>query len=225
MSAIQARGENEVESASDPDAALTREDRTGSLRSPQRLAISMLISGIVGVICSMALTIERLDLALHPNTKLVCDVNPFVACGPVMSSAVGSTFGFPNPLIGIAGFSIVITIAMALLAGATFRRWFWVGIECGMVFAALFLTYLQYSSIFVIQKLCLWCMAVWAFTIPLVVLLTIWNLLEGHLGTGRAQRIGRTLMNYRIAIITVWDLVIIGCIAAAFGPQFVALMG
>ena len=72
----------------------------------------------------MILTIDRIKLLTDPQVALVCDISPFVTCGPVMSSRAGALFGFPNPLLGIAGFALAGTTGMVLLAGARLARWY-----------------------------------------------------------------------------------------------------
>ena len=91
-------------------------------------ALVMLVSGVIGWIASGILVLERLQLYRDPNHVTSCDINPWVSCGQVMSTWQSELFGFPNPLIGIVGFAVVITTAMALLSGARFGRWFC----CGM---------------------------------------------------------------------------------------------
>ncbi|MBQ3934392.1 MAG: hypothetical protein II715_01125, partial [Clostridia bacterium] len=53
-----------------------------------------------------------------------------------VSVAIGdnqaSAFGIPNPFIGLFGFGVVLTIGVALLAGAKFRAWFWYGFLAGL---------------------------------------------------------------------------------------------
>lgn len=100
----------------------------------------MLISGIIGVVCAGILTQDKLELLQHPNTQLNCDLNPIVACGPVIGKPQASAFGFPNPYLGLVGFAVTATVGAAMLAGAAFKRWFWLGLEAGLIFAVAFVT-------------------------------------------------------------------------------------
>ena len=54
---------------------------------------------------------------------------------------------------------------MALLAGARFRPWFWLGLQAGTLFGVGFVTWLQYESLYSIGSLCLWCCLAWVVTI------------------------------------------------------------
>ncbi|GAB3761138.1 vitamin K epoxide reductase family protein [Microlunatus parietis] len=179
----------------------------------------LIIAGALGFIASMALTIERLHLLEDPEARLFCDVNPFVACGPVMTSAAGSLFGFPNPLLGIGGFAVVITLGAGLLAGARFAPWYRISFAVGTVLAGVFITWLQTQSLYVIGKLCPWCMLVWLVTIPIVATTVVRTLADGSLGD-KAQAIGQRLDAFKITIIAVWYLLVIAAIGLRFYREF-----
>lgn len=186
----------------------------------RRLGLAWVIFGGIALLASFILTVDRFRLLADPDVVLVCDISPFVACGSVMESAAGAVFGFPNPLLGIAGFTIMVTSGMALLAGARVRPWFWMGMQLGLTFAGAFITWLQTQSLWVIGSLCLWCMVVWACTIPLVVLTTAHALAYGRFGTDRTRAFGRAMHDYRWVIIVLWYLAVILAIALTFYRDF-----
>ncbi|MCT1602820.1 MULTISPECIES: vitamin K epoxide reductase family protein [Kocuria] len=142
-------------------------------------ALVMLVSGVIGWIASGILVLERLQLYRDPNHVTSCDINPWVSCGQVMSTWQSELFGFPNPLIGIVAFAVVITTAMAALSGAQFGRWYWVGLQVGVIAGTVFVIWLWSQALFSIYILCLYCMIVWAAMIPLFILLTVRNLVHG----------------------------------------------
>lgn len=142
-------------------------------------ALVMLVSGVIGWIASGILVLERLQLYRDPNHVTSCDINPWVSCGQVMSTWQSELFGFPNPLIGIVAFAVVITTAMAALSGAQFGRWYWVGLQVGVIAGTVFVIWLWSQALFSIYILCLYCMIVWAAMIPLFILLTVRNLAHG----------------------------------------------
>lgn len=188
-------------------------------RPSRAYPLLLIICGSLGFIASMALTIERFHLLQNPEAKLSCDINPFIACGPVMTSAAGSLFGFPNPLIGIAGFAVVITIGAALLARARFANWFLIGFAVGTLLAGVFITWLQSQTLYVIGKLCPWCMLVWAVTIPVVVGTVIRALTAGALGA-RARAVGERLAAFQLSIVAIWYLVVIAAVGLRFYRDF-----
>jgi uncharacterized membrane protein len=184
--------------------------------------VLLVLGGALGLLAAMMLTIDRIRLLEDPSATLACNISPFIACGPVMQSRAGALFGFPNPLLGIIGFTVLVSTGAALLARARVARWYWLGLQVGVVLAAVFITWLQTQSLYVIGALCLWCILVWTVTIPIVVAVTIHNLAAGHLGR-RAVRVGTALVGYQVTLVAVWYLVVIGAIALRFYREFALL--
>lgn len=151
-------------------------------RQPLPLALFLITAGVVGWVASFALTLEKFVALDDPDAKLGCDFSLLVQCGLNLQSWQGSVFGFPNPLLGIAGFVAPIAVGLGLLAGARFARWFWLLFNVGIGGALAFVIWLIAQSIFVIGTLCPWCMVVWAVTTPLFIAVTIENLASGRLG-------------------------------------------
>lgn len=125
------------------------------------------ITGLVSFIASFILVLERLEVYKDPGHITSCDINPWVSCGTVMRSWQAALFGFPNPIIGIIGFAVVITIGVSLIAGARFPRWYWIGFQTGITLASIFLIWLWSQAVYVINALCIYCMIVWAMMIVL----------------------------------------------------------
>lgn len=129
----------------------------------------LVISGVIGLICSYIISLDKVKLLENPHFQPNCDLNPIISCGSVMSSPQGSVFGFPNPWIGLAAFAVLITIGMGLLAGAKFKRWFWLGLEIGTVLGMALAYWLLYESVYRIHALCPYCL-----TVDVVVTTTFW---------------------------------------------------
>lgn len=142
------------------------------------------ITAAVAWLASGTLVLERLELYHNPDYVTSCDFNPWVSCGTVMKSWQAALFGFPNPFLGIIGFAIVITVGMALLAGARFARWYWLGVQLGVTLAMVFIIWLWSQALYDISALCLYCMVVWAMVIPLFVHTTARNVIHGVIPAG-----------------------------------------
>lgn len=183
----------------------------GLFRSHCAFAILMLVCGAIGLVASSMLTLEYLHKLTAPEEQLLCDLNPFITCGPAMLSTAGHVLGIPNIIVGLFCFSVVVTTAMAMLAGARMRRWYWIGMQLGVLFAACLISYLQWFSVFELARLCLWCMIIWSITIPLTVAVTVWNMVRGHLGEG-LRSFGRMIADFWWAIAVVWALCVVGMI-------------
>lgn len=131
------------------------------------LAWMLIIGGITGWVAALALTIERLNVAANPDAVLSCDVSPFISCKSVMLTWQASLLGFPNPLVGLAAFFAPVLIGVAILAGASFAKWFWQLFTLGVFGGFVFVIWLFTQSLFVIGALCPYCMVAWAGMIPM----------------------------------------------------------
>ena len=149
----------------------------------QTLPWILVICGIIGLIAAFVLTMEKLALYQNPGYQPSCNLNPVLSCGSIIRTDQASAFGFPNPFIGLASYSVLITVGMALLAGATFKRWFWRGLQAGATLGIIFCLWLAYQSLYSIGALCLYCMVVCSITWVIFFYTTLYNLREGHIPT------------------------------------------
>jgi len=138
----------------------------------------LVITGVVGWLASAILVLEKLEVLKDPNHTTVCDVNPWISCGQVMQTPQSSVFGFPNMFIGIVAFAVIITTGMALLSGAKFARWYWLGLQTGVTLGFAFVVWLWFQALYEIRVLCPFCMVVWAAMIPLFVWVTVRNVVR-----------------------------------------------
>ncbi len=181
------------------------------------LPLLLTIGGIIGFLAAFVLTVEKIELLKNPNYIPTCNISPLISCGSVMKTWQASAFGFANSLLGIAGFAVVSTIGMAMLAGAKFKRWFWRGLEIGALFGVGFIHWLMFQSIYQIGALCPYCMVVWSVTIPIFWYVTLYNLQEGHLPTPTKLRpVVNFVQRHHADILIVWYLIIIGLILNHF---------
>lgn len=162
---------------------------TARTSRPIPLAIFLVFAGVIGFIAAFALTLEKFDGLVNPGQAAGCDFSVLVQCTKNLESAQGSTFGFPNPLIGLAGFTAVIAVGVGVLAGARFARWFWGLFNLGLLGALAFVVYLISTSIYYLGTLCPWCMVVWSVTIPSFIAVTLYNVKSGVIPLpGRLRR-------------------------------------
>ncbi|HXO51922.1 MAG TPA: vitamin K epoxide reductase family protein, partial [Mycobacterium sp.] len=88
-------------------------------------AVWILIAGIVGLAAALTLTVEKIEILINPNYVPSCSINPVLSCGSVMVTPQASAFGFPNPLIGIVSFTVVVVTGVLALAKVRLPRWYW----------------------------------------------------------------------------------------------------
>ena len=95
------------------------------------LAWLYVLGGGLGLAAAAALTLEKIAKLRDPSYVPTCSLNPVVSCGSVMDSPQAEAFGFPNPLIGIAAFAVVVTTGVAALAGFQPPRWYRLTMNAG----------------------------------------------------------------------------------------------
>ncbi|MEU8868233.1 vitamin K epoxide reductase family protein, partial [Streptomyces umbrinus] len=138
-------------------------------------ALLLVITGAAGLLASWVITIDKFKLLEDPDFTPGCSLNPVVSCGNIMKSDQASAFGFPNPMLGLVAYGIVICVGMSLLAGAAFPRWYWLTFDAGTLFGVGFVTWLQYESLYSINALCLWCCLAWIATVVMFWYVTSFN--------------------------------------------------
>ncbi len=175
------------------------------------------IGGLIVLAASISLSVEVFNHIKNPHFVPVCNLNPVLSCTDVADSSQSHVFGFPNYFLGIAGYAAISTIGIGMLAGAKFKRWFWQLVQAGMTFAFLFMTWLQFESLYRIGALCLFCMVLWAFTWPLFWYTTLYNLREGYIKLPkRFDRAVAFCQRHHADILILWYLVIIFLIGHRF---------
>lgn len=133
---------------------------------PVVFAVWLIIASVVGWWAAFQLTVEKFVLLENPEANIGCNFSVVLQCSANLNSWQGEVFGFPNPLLGLAGWMAPLVVGVALLAGARFARWFWALFGVGMTGALAFVIWLISQSIFALGTLCPWCMVTWAVTIP-----------------------------------------------------------
>ena len=171
----------------------------------------VLIAGVIGFVASATLTIEKIEMLKNPSYVPTCSINPVLSCGSVMVTHQASIFGFPNPLMGIAGFAVVIVTGVLAVAKVRLPQWYWVGLMIGVALGAVFVHWLIYQTLYVIGALCPYCMVVWSVTIPLFVVVASIALrrLAGN-------PVAHVLYTWRWSIVVLWFTAVILMILVRF---------
>ena len=177
------------------------------------------IGGAIGLLAATVLTVEKVNLLADPGYVPSCSINPILSCGSVMTTPQAEAFGIPNPLIGIAGFAAATTIGVTLLAGVRLPRWFWLGLQAGVTFGVVFVHWLIYQSLYVIDALCPYCMVVWAVTIPIFLYTTLRNLRHHTVAPAVAAT-----ARYHSVLLVSWYAVITAAILHRFWDYWTTLL-
>lgn len=192
---------------------------TGSTHpaSDRGIALLLLIGGLAGFTAAFVLTLEKIALLDDPGSALSCDLNPILSCGSIMKTEQAEAFGFPNPLLGVAAFPLLAATGAALLAGARFARWYWLGLQFGVTLGMTFVGWLIFQSLYRIGALCPYCMVVWAVVVPVFWQVTVRNASAGVFGARIAgSRATRWSREWSLLVITVALLVVVALITEQF---------
>lgn len=181
------------------------------------LPIILIVFGMVGLLASSILMLEKIHLLEDPSYKPSCNINPIISCGSVMVTEQASAFGISNSFVGMIGFAGVVTIGFAMLAGAKFKRWFWLGLQAGTTFGVAFSLWLFYQGIYQIGAICPYCAAIWVASIVLFWYVLLFNLREKHIKLPKKYaKISEKLQKYHGDILFAWLMLIVVLILNRF---------
>lgn len=196
--------------AAAPSVKTIPADKPGPLtRLGRILPWLLIICGAIGIIASVAITIEKFDLATNSHYQPVCDLNPIISCGSVMKSKQANAFGFMNTYIGLLGFPVVLTTGVVMLAGARLKRWYWIGMQAGLTFGVIFAYWLLFESIYDIRALCPWCLSVDVALTTAWWYVTLYNFREGTLRLpARFRAAGQFIKRHHADILVFWFVIL-----------------
>jgi uncharacterized membrane protein len=157
-------------------------------KRPLILAIFLVVAGIIGFWAAFELTLDKFLLLEHPTAQLSCNISVLVGCSKNLNSWQGAVLGFPNPLIGLMGWTATGAVGAGILAGARYSRWFWLLFNLGVIGAITLVIFLITQSIFALNILCPYCMVTWVVTIPTFWSVTLYNLKTGHIPVPESAR-------------------------------------
>lgn len=193
--------------------------------STRGLGANFTLTGAVGLVMAVVLLVEKIALIEDPTYVPSCSLNPVLSCGSVMETPQAAAFGIPNPILGIAGFSAVLALGFAVLAGARMAGWMSVLIQIGVTVAVLFVHWLIGQSLYEIGALCPYCMVVWAVTIPLFWFTALHHLRLWTRGASTSARRAVALLHeFRLPVLVAWYLAILTLITVRFWDYWSTLL-
>lgn len=162
-------------------------------------AWGVLIAGVVGLTASVTLLIEKIEMLQNPAYIPTCSINPVLSCGSVMVRPEASAFGFPNPLIGVVSFTLVVVTGVLAVARVGLPRWYWLGLTVGAGLGVVFTHWLIFESLYEIGALCPYCMVVWSAIVPLFAVVA-----PIALRPLAANPVARFLYHWRWPLVALW---------------------
>ena len=193
------------------EGAAEQDTRAAGVQVRPASAWWVLIAGVAGLASALTLTVEKITMLSNPSYVPSCSINPVLSCGSVMVTPQASAFGFPNPLIGIVGFTVVVVTGVLAVGRIPLPRWYWLGLAGGTAVGVVFVHWLIFQSLYRIGALCPYCMVVWAVTIPLFVVVS--SIALQPLG---GQAVARVLYSWRWSLVALWFAALILLIIVRF---------
>jgi uncharacterized membrane protein len=206
-----------AERSGDPAPASTPE-----FRAPTLGAWWVLIAGVAGLVSSATLTVEKIDILLNPSYVPSCNLNPIISCGSVMITPQASVLGFPNPLLGIVAFTVVLVVGVLAVAKVSIPQWFWAALAVGLLVGTVFVHWLIYQSLYRIGALCPYCMVVWAMTITLLVVVA--SIVFRPVLDSRGGTAARLLYQWRWSLTALWFTAVFLLIMVRFWDYWSTLL-
>ncbi|HEY5668306.1 MAG TPA: vitamin K epoxide reductase family protein [Candidatus Saccharimonadales bacterium] len=184
----------------------------------------LILCGVIGFMASFTLTVDKMEILKNPNYNPICNINPVLSCGSVMKTKQAELFGFDNSFMGLAAFSVLITVGAAMVAGAQMKRWFWQGLQGGVTFGLIFVHWLILNSLYRIHSLCPFCMVVWVVTITTFVYVTLYNMEHGNIKLKEKHtKAFAFVKRHHVDLVLFWLLIIAALILKQFwyyyGPR------
>jgi uncharacterized membrane protein len=193
------------------EGAAEQDTRAAGVQVRPASAWWVLIAGVAGLASALTLTVEKITMLSNPSYVPSCSINPVLSCGSVMVTPQASAFGFPNPLIGIVGFTVVVVTGVLAVGRIPLPRWYWLGLAGGTALGVVFVHWLIFQSLYRIGALCPYCMVVWSVTIPLLVVVS--SIALQPLG---GQAVARVLYSWRWSLVALWFAALILLIIVRF---------
>ena len=204
--------------------AVTHKDEKRSIRTAY---IVMLVGAVLALIAAFVLTIEKLHLLQNPDAILSCSINVVLNCTTVMQTWQSSLFfGIPNMYIGMISFPVIIAVAVAaIFGGATYNKGFLKATNIGVLLGTIFAYWLFFTSLYVIQVLCPWCLIVTVSCTLMLAAISYINLRENTWNFRKSanEKIQKFLQGgYEQLIVASWIVLMVVLVVIKFGDALFA---
>ena len=187
------------------------------LKKQNLAAFIMLVGSGLGLLASFVLSIESLELAKNSHAVLSCDFSSALSCSAVANHWSAAILGFPNSFIGVMTLPVMVTIAVALLAGAKFPKWFMQAAQVGVSVGFIFALWMFYMSFVEIGVLCPWCLTLDAGMLLIFGGMTRYNILTGVIAGKKIKKFAQN--DYDIVLLVTIIALAVVMILVKFGDQ------
>jgi len=123
----------------------------------KKLYAIITLSGLVGLLASFMQLLDKIEILKKPDSVLICNINAVFSCSNILNVWQSSVFGFPNSLMCVIFFAVMITAGLVGWTGGIISNklriifmgmaWFFVG----------FGFWYLWQSIYIVGAMCIYC--------------------------------------------------------------------
>jgi uncharacterized membrane protein len=103
----------------------------------------------------------------NPGSELSCNLSPVVDCGSVLGDKYAAILGPPNAFIGMVVFTLLLAFGLQRISGGSWTK---LVSKLAVIFSIIifmFSVWFYLISVYVIGKICLFCIFIWAVSMPI----------------------------------------------------------
>lgn len=178
----------------------------------------LLIGGVIGLVCSLILSHDTFAISQNSHFIPSCNLNPIINCGNVINASGDKIFGIPYPFYGIGIFGGLTVAGVSLVAGAKYKRWYWLSYEFLLTTGFIASYLLLIKSAVKIHSLCPFCLGVDFVTTTLFWYSTLQLIDSGIIkikSTG-LKKFYSVIRKHHLDLLILWFLVVIALIVKHF---------
>jgi uncharacterized membrane protein len=148
---------------------MKKSKKSDTAKSEQRVSYPKILvfGSLVGLIASFWQATERIFMLKNPGIDLSCNLSPVVDCGSVLGDRYAAVLGPPNAFIGMVVFTLLLGFGLQRISGGSWTR---LVAKLAVIFSIiifLFSLWFYLVSVYVIGKICIFCVFIWAVSMPI----------------------------------------------------------
>lgn len=114
--------------------------------------------GVVGLTAAFLETIEYQEILKNAHAQLVCNLNSVFSCGNVLNAWQSKIFGFPNSMLCMVFFTLMLSSGIVGLTGGIILPKLRLWLHGIATFFLCFAMWFMWESTFRIRALCILCL-------------------------------------------------------------------
>lgn len=121
----------------------------------------------VGLVSSFLQLLDKLIHLKNPTANLACNISSVFNCSNVLDAWQSSFFGFPNSMMCMIFFSVMLGVALVGATGSSLNKVLRLVMHFFSVFFLFFGAWYLWQSIYVLGAVCIYCMFCYAAVIAI----------------------------------------------------------